>query len=231
MITAQQVQRIYGTGDQQVHALKDVSLHIPTGQFVALKGRSGSGKTTLLNCIGGLDVPTAGMIRVGEQEIASLDERARSRWRLATVGFIFQAHGLLPSLSAYENVELGLRLAGVRRRERKGRALATLAQVGLAEYANQRPYELSGGQAGRVAIARAIALRPKLILADEATGELDTDTSHDILRLFQSLARDGMTILLATHDELVTEYVDRVVEMIDGRIVEGSSDKNGGQSC
>lgn len=218
LLDIRHLQRIYGTGEQQVHALRDVTLHVPAGQFVALKGRSGSGKTTLLNCIGGLDTPTAGTIEVSDQTVTAMNERARSAWRLANVGFIFQAHGLLPSLSAYENVELGLRIAGVKRRERKARALAALEQVGLSDYVHQRPYELSGGQAGRVAIARALAVRPKIILADEATGELDTDTSYAILRLFQKLANDGMTILLATHDDLVEEFVDRTIYLADGQI-------------
>jgi putative ABC transport system ATP-binding protein len=218
MIDVQDIQRVYGGGEQQVHALKDISLQVAAGEFLALKGRSGSGKTTLLNCIGGLDQPTAGMIRVDGEEVTGMDERARSRWRLATVGFIFQAQGLLPSLSAYENVELGLRIAGVARRERKPRALAALEQVGLSDYVQQRPYELSGGQAQRVAIARALAVRPKIILADEATGELDTATSQTILRLFQTVAQQGTTILLATHDDLVEGFVDRVVYLADGKI-------------
>ncbi len=219
MIDIKQLQRVYDVGEQQVHALKDVSLHVAAGQFVALKGRSGSGKTTLLNCVGGLDTPTAGTIRVEDDLISQMDDRARSRWRRDKVGFIFQAHGLLPSLSAYENVELGLRIAGVRRRDRKRQALVALEQVGLSEYVHQRPYELSGGQAGRVAIARALAGRPKIILADEATGELDTNTSHSILQLFQQLANAGMTILLATHDDLVDGYVDWVVHLVDGEII------------
>ena len=165
-IDIQQVQRTYGTGDHAVHALKSVSLQIELARVVALKGRSGSGKTTLLNCVGGLDKPTWGTIHVGDQNVTAMNERALTRWRKTDVSFIFQAHGLLPSLSAYENVELMLRISGARWRERRQRALDSLEQVELGAYADHRPYELSRGQAQRVAIARAIAIRPKIILAD-----------------------------------------------------------------
>lgn len=218
-IDIQHVQRTYGSGSQQVHALKDVSLQIAAGQLVALKGRSGSGKTTLLNCIGGLDKPTSGIIIAGDKNVTAMSERRLTKWRKTDVSFIFQAHGLLPSLSAYENVELMLRISGVSWRERKRRALESLEQVGLAELVNHRPYELSGGQAQRVAIARALAIRPKLILADEATGELDTATSETILTLFRTVAKqDGTTILLATHDDIVEDYAQRTVHLKDGQI-------------
>lgn len=218
-IDVQAVQRTYGEGERLVHALKEVSLQVEQGQLVALKGRSGSGKTTLLNCIGGLDKPTAGTIVVGDRNVTTMSERRLTQWRKTDVSFIFQAHGLLPSLSAYENVELMLRISGANRRERAERTLESLEQVGLADLRDHRPYELSGGQAQRVAIARAIAIRPKIILADEATGELDTATSQTILNLFRKLTKSSaMTILLATHDEIVESFSHRVVHLQDGRI-------------
>lgn len=227
-IDVQNVQRVYGSGQHAVHALQDVTLPVAQGQFVALKGRSGSGKTTLLNCIGGLDRPTGGTIHVMGADVPAMSERALTRWRQTEVGFIFQAHGLLPTLSAYENVELMLRLGRLPRRARKQRALDSLELVGLSDYRDQRPYELSGGQAQRVAIARALALRPKVILADEATGELDTATTYDMLNLLHGLVkRENMTILLATHDDLVDSYVDRVVHLADGKIVAGAADAPG----
>ncbi|MGB1253271.1 MAG: ABC transporter ATP-binding protein [Candidatus Promineifilaceae bacterium] len=218
-INIQNVERTYGTGDRQVRALKDVSLQIEGARLIALKGRSGSGKTTLLNCIGGLDKPTGGTIIVGDKNVTVMSERRLTKWRKTEVSFIFQAHGLLPSLSAYENVELMLRISGIKWRERRQRALESLELVGLADLVDHRPYELSGGQAQRVAIARAIAIRPKIILADEATGELDTATSQTILTLFRTITkRDGTTILLATHDDIVTSYAHRTVHLKDGQI-------------
>lgn len=219
-IDIKHVTRTYGSGVHQVHALKDVSLEIEAGRFIALKGRSGSGKTTLLNCVGGLDKPTSGTIQVGEKVVTDMSEKALTQWRKRSVGFIFQAFGLLPSLSAFENVELMLRISQVSRRERKERAILALEQVGLAGLQHHRLYELSGGQAQRVAIARAVATRPGIILADEATGELDTETTHEILGTFHTLTKQhGTTILLATHDELVERYVDQTIHLVDGRCV------------
>lgn len=217
-VDVQNVARVYGEGKTAVYALRDINLSVETGQFVALKGRSGSGKTTLLNCLGGLDKPTSGRILVGGQNIPKLSERELTKWRQKEVGFIFQAYGLIPSLSAYENVELILRIANSQNRKR--RTLEALESVGLADRAKNRPYELSGGQVQRVAIARAMVTNPKLILADEATGELDTQTSHDILALFKNLAEEhDVTILLATHDDLVDAYVDEVVHLSRGVLV------------
>lgn len=219
MIQISHLQRTYGQGNQQVHALKDISLAIERGQMIALKGRSGSGKTTLLNCVGGLDQPTSGAVEIDGTNVTQLDEKARTRWRQATVGFIFQAHGLLPTMSAFENVDMGLRIGKIPFRERAERTLTSLEQVGLKELQHHRPYELSGGQAQRVAVARALALRPKVILADEPTGELDSETSHAILQQLRQLMADyGTTILLATHDDLVSEYADRTVHLVDGAI-------------
>jgi len=219
-IHVENLERIYHSVAQPVYALRGINLEIKTGQFMALKGRSGSGKTTLLNCLGGLDQPTSGRITIYGRSLQGLDELALTQWRQKEVGFIFQSFGLLPTLSAYENVELMLRIGQMPRRERRPRALACLEMVGLGKWADHRPYEMSGGQQQRVAIARAIANRPRLLLADEATGELDSDTAREILTLFQTIVKDeGLTILLASHDGLVAEYVDEVLQLEDGRIV------------
>ena len=215
-IDVRQVQRVYAS---TVTALAEINLQIPTGRFVALKGRSGSGKTTLLNCIGGLDQPTAGTIYVNGLAIHELDDEAATAWRQKQVGFVFQSFGLLPTLSAYENVDLMLRIAGVPGRERQPRVMACLQMMGLEKWQHHRPYELSGGQQQRIAIARAIANKPKVILADEATGELDSETAREILTLLREIAhREQVTILLASHDSLVDEYADEVVHLVDGRI-------------
>ena len=187
---------------------------------MALKGRSGSGKTTLLNLLGGLDSPTGGEVTIFGRSLAELDDSQLTRWRRQELGFIFQSFGLLPTLSAYENVELMLRIAKMPKKERPRRAYHCLELVGLGKWADHRPFELSGGQQQRVAIARAIANRPRLILADEATGELDTETTHDVMHLFgRIVAEEGVTILLATHADLVDAYADQVLRMEDGRIL------------
>jgi ABC-type lipoprotein export system ATPase subunit len=214
-----ELERVYRSQAQPVYALRGVNLDITVGEFVALKGRSGSGKTTLLNCIGGLDRPTGGTVTAYGRSLQEMDERALTLWRQQEVGFIFQSFGLMPTLSAYENVELMLRIARVPRKERKSRALQCLEQVGLSKWADHRPYEMSGGQQQRVAIARAIANRPRLILADEATGELDFETANAILDLFRTIVKENhLTILLASHDNLVDQYADRVLQLADGQI-------------
>lgn len=218
-IKATNLRRVYQSAGREVIALKDLNLDIPVGQFIAVKGKSGSGKTTLLNCLGGLDSPTSGEILINGRPIEKLSEKERTDWRQKEVGFIFQAFGLLPTLSAYENIELMLRIAGFPRAERKNRALEVIKLVGLDKWANHRPFEMSGGQQQRVAVARALANRPSLILADEATGELDTQTSHEILTLLKDIVKnENRTILLATHDDLVDDYVDEVMRLSDGRL-------------
>ncbi len=218
-IETENVWRVYKTGSLEVAALKGVNLQVAQGTFAALKGRSGSGKTTLLNCIGGLDSPTEGKIRIFGEEIHSWKERQLTRWRREQVGFIFQSFGLLPSLSAFENVELILRMSGVKGRERHEKTIKCLDQVGLTRWMHHRPFELSGGQQQRVAIARALANDPKLILADEPTGELDSTTAREILSLFQSIVREqNVTFLVVTHDNLVDDYVDYVLFLKDGLI-------------
>jgi len=224
ILEASNVWRVYKVGRRAVEALRGVQLQLRSGSFVALKGRSGSGKTTLLNCIGGLDRPTSGTVRVFGSDIAAMNDRRLTRWRREQVGFVFQSFGLLPTISAYENVELALRIAGVGGRERHERTLACLEAVGLSKWQHHRPYEMSGGQQQRVGIARALANRPRLILADEPTGELDSSTAREILTLFQHIVRtEHMTMLLASHDPLVDAYADYVLQMRDGQLIQGDT--------
>lgn len=212
--------RVYRLGDQEIPALRGLNLTIGVGELIALKGRSGSGKTTLLNCIGGLDRPTKGSIRIMGEEIGKWNENKLTKWRRHQVGFIFQSLGLLPALSAYENVELMLRMIGVKGAERHKRTVECLDRVGLTKWMDHRPYEMSGGQQQRVAVARALANRPRLILADEPTGELDSKTGQEMMNLFRSVVRDDdVTMLMATHDNAVDEYVDKVLHLRDGRVV------------
>ncbi len=213
--------RIYKTGTQEVAALRGINLEIPLRSFIALKGRSGSGKTTLLNCLGGLDHPTRGTVNIFGQDISTFNDQDITRWRRETVGFVFQSFGLLPTLSAYENVELILRIAGASSKDRHNRAVECLKLVGLGQRINYRPDALSGGQRQRVAIARALANRPRLILADEPTGELDSGTAVEILGFFRQIVdQEGLTLLVASHDALVDKFVDQILRMVDGQIQE-----------
>lgn len=220
-IVTHELTRTYRMGGQDIPALRGVNMTVPTGRFMALKGRSGSGKTTLLNCIGGLDSPTSGSITIFGELIEDWNERQLTMWRRQNVGFVFQSFGLMPSLSAYENVELMLRMSGARRRDRRRHAVHCLDLVGLTKWMNHRPFELSGGQQQRVAIARALANSPQLILADEPTGELDSQTAREILTLFQNIVREQqVTLLMVTHDNLSDEYVDEILYLSDGVIAE-----------
>ena len=221
IVQTEDLWRVYKVGTQEVLALRGVNLNVESGHFVAVKGRSGSGKTTLLNCVGGLDHPTSGVVRVFGHDLSELDGEQLTRWRREQVGFVFQSFGLLPTLSAYENVELMLRIAGVRGNERRERALHCLDLVGLSQWALHRPYEMSGGQQQRVGIARALANNPQLILADEPTGELDSTTARETLALFRRIVEEEhVTVLMASHDALVDEYVDEVLQLKDGQIVQ-----------
>jgi putative ABC transport system ATP-binding protein len=218
-IETQDLWRIYKTGSQEVTALRGVNIKLPPASFIALKGRSGSGKTTLLNCLGGLDRPSRGLVRIFEEDISTYSENQMTRWRRERVGFIFQSFGLLPTLSAYENVELILRIAGTKPHDRHERAIECLKLVGLSKWIHHRPYELSGGQQQRLAIARALANRPRLILADEPTGELDSTTATEILGFFREIVdHEGVTLLVASHDVLVDKFVDDTLIMSDGQI-------------
>jgi ABC-type lipoprotein export system ATPase subunit len=220
-IETQDLWRVYKTGAQEVAALRGVDLQLKPGSFVALKGRSGSGKTTLLNCLGGLDRPTRGLVSIFGKDISRYSDQDMTRWRREEVGFVFQSFGLLPTLSAYENVELILRIAGASPRERHERAVECLKLVGLGKWIHHRPYELSGGQQQRLAIARALANQPKLILADEPTGELDSGTATEILNFFRQIVdQEGLTMLVASHDALVDKFVDQILRMSDGQIVD-----------
>jgi ABC-type lipoprotein export system ATPase subunit len=221
IVRTEALTRIYRVGAREVNALQDVSLEVARGRFVALRGRSGSGKTTLLNCIGGLDQPTSGLVWLEGQDVTRMPERRRVRLRRKKIGFVFQSFALLPTYSARENVDLMLRLAGVRRRERRRRVEHVLGLVGLLKWADHRPFELSGGQQQRLSIARALSTQPVLILADEPTGELDSVTGQQILELFrQVVEHEGTTVLMATHDLSVDLFADQVVHLQDGCVVQ-----------
>ena len=213
------LRRVYKIGQGEVHALRGVDLRLPAGQFVALKGRSGSGKTTLLNCLSGLDRPTSGRVEVMGHDLAKLDDKLLTNWRSKHVGFVFQSFGLIPTLSAYENVELMTRIAGVPGVERHARTLKVLGLTGLARWMHHRPYELSGGQQQRVAIARALANKPRLLLADEPTGELDSNTGREILTLFREVVeQEKLTLLISSHDPMIDGFVDSIMQLKDGQI-------------
>ena len=219
LVRAKGLTRVYRVGAQEVHALRGVDLAVARGKLVALRGRSGSGKTTLLNIIGGLDRPTSGVVYFDGQPLAEMSERQLTQLRRRRIGFIFQSFALLPTYSAFENVELLLRIAGVGRHERVERARDSLRVVGLTRWMDHRPDEMSGGQQQRVAIARALATHPDLILADEPTGELDTTTGRQIFAMLHRVVEvEGITVLTATHDPLIYEYADLVYELQDGCI-------------
>ena len=222
VVRVEGVSREFEVGGQTIHALRDVSIAVQRGEFVAIIGRSGSGKTTLLNLIAGLDRPSSGHIYVEGNDIATMSDKELTELRRHRIGFVFQSFGLLPLLSAYENVEIALRIAGAGIRERSQRAKEVLAMVGLTRRSNHRPYELSGGEQQRVAIARALANRPALVLADEPTGELDSTTAASIFQLLLDVvARENITIITTTHDRLVMEKAHRVIELADGAVLAG----------
>lgn len=228
MVVVDDVRRSFGTGPQAVHALRGVSFEVRRGELTALKGRSGSGKTTLLNLVGGLDTPTGGSVALDGTDLAALDEEGRLALRRDRIGFVFQSFGLIPALTAAENVGVPMRLRKIPAKQREERARTLLALVGLADHTEQRPGELSGGQQQRVAVARALANEPDLIIADEPTGQLDSDTGRQIMRLLRALVRsEGVTALVATHDPALMELADRVVELRDGRIVEAAPEEAG----
>jgi putative ABC transport system ATP-binding protein len=219
VVEATGITRVYRLGRSEVRALEGVSLRVRVGEFVAVRGRSGSGKTTLLNIIGGLDQPDEGRVLVQGRDVAGLAERELNEMRRNQVGFVFQSFGLLPQFSAYESVELALRMGGVGRAERHERAVECLTMVGLDRRMEHRPYELSGGQQQRLCIARAIANHPALILADEPTGELDSRTGREILSLFrQIVALEEAALIVATHDPAVYDFATAVYELEDGKL-------------
>jgi len=219
LLDIDQVEKTYRMGDVDVNALRGVSLKIEEGEFVAFMGSSGSGKSTLMNILGCLDRPTKGSYRLNGREVSQLNRDELADIRNKTLGFVFQSFNLLSRTSAVENTELPLVYAGVPRRERRERALRALDRVGLGKRFDHHPNQLSGGQQQRVAIARAIVSEPKLILADEPTGNLDTKTSVEIMALFQELGRTGMTIVLVTHESDIASYAARVITMRDGKVL------------
>jgi len=220
LVTVRDVARTFGRGETAVHALRGVSFDVLVGQLVAVRGRSGCGKTTLLNIVGGLDAPTSGTVRVAGREVTAMTERERLLLRRSTVAFIFQSFGLIPTLSAAENIGIPLRITGTEPRAREERVRMLLSVVGLDDHAEQRPNELSGGEQQRVAIARALAGRPELLIADEPTGQLDSETGRQVMRLLQTVVRsEGITALVATHDAGIVDLADEVLTMEDGQVV------------
>ena len=221
------LQNIYKDCQQEklvVPVLKDVSLTVEEGEYVAIMGPSGSGKTTLMNIIGCLDRPTSGTYELAGENVLKLKDRELSDLRLKSIGFVFQSFQLMPRESAVENVALPLSYAGVRKKERRSRATKALERVGLGDRVNFRPTQLSGGQKQRVAIARAMVNHPKILLADEPTGALDSKSGEQIMELFDSLNEEGVTIVMITHDPRIAAKAKRIVRIIDGEIYEGEGD-------
>ena len=220
LIEARGITKVYSMGDQTVHALRGVSLDIAEGDFVAIMGASGSGKSTLMNILGCLDLPTEGQYRLAGESVESMQADQLASIRNRRIGFVFQQFNLLPRTSALENVELPMVYGGIKAAERHERAKASLAKVGLGERMMHTPAELSGGQQQRVAIARALVNNPQLILADEPTGALDSQTSEDIMHLLTDLNQQGMTVVLVTHEADIAAWARRKIIFKDGHIIE-----------
>jgi putative ABC transport system ATP-binding protein len=220
LVSVRDVSRTFGHGSTAVHAVRQASFTIRRGDLVALVGRSGSGKTTLLNIVGGLDAPSSGQVLIGGRDVTAMAARERTELRRQTIAFIFQSFGLIPMLTAAENVGVPLRIAGTARNVREDRVRLMLSVVGLDGHAQQRPNELSGGQQQRVAIARALAGQPDLLIADEPTGQLDSETGRQIMRLLRTVVQsEGITALVATHDAALLELADQVLAIEDGRLI------------
>ena len=238
LLEAEGVRKIYRTGAGEVYALRDVSLVIGEGEFVSIMGPSGSGKTTLLNCLSGLDDIDAGRVVLDGASLHDLSDAARTKSRAESMGFVFQQFNLIAVLTAVENVEIPLLLAGVHARDARRRANETLERVGLGHRTEHRPTELSGGEQQRVTIARALAGRPRIVWADEPTGALDSESAEEVMRLMREVHHDGVTLVLVTHDATVGAQAQRMIRMRDGRIVadgpvddgqlDGRSDGHGG---
>ena len=219
LLAATGVRKIYRTGAESVDALKGVDLAVASGEFVAVMGASGSGKTTLLNCLSGLDDIDEGSVVIDGEDIHRMSDARRTKHRAATMGFIFQAFNLIPVFTATENVELPLLLAGAPAKEARQSAIETLERVGLGHRLGHRPTELSGGEQQRVTIARALAGRPKVVWADEPTGNLDSETAAQVMEMLGELHRDGLTLILVTHDDGIGASAERRIAMRDGEIV------------
>ena len=220
MIQLDGICRTFRVGDQDVGALRDIDLHIASGEHVSIMGPSGSGKSTLLNILGVLDRPDVGTYRIDGQDVTALDDAAQARVRRERIGFVFQFFHLVPYLTATENVELPLVLAGVAPAERRDRVAAALAAMGIADRAHHRPEELSGGQRQRVAIARATVTRPHVLLADEPTGNLDRGSGSDVIKILEGLHDSGLTLIVVTHDAEIGDRAPRRIRIVDGRIVQ-----------
>ena len=222
LLETHEVSKFYQMGSTSVTALDNVSLKVNEGEFLAIQGTSGSGKSTLLNIVGGLDHPTHGEVFFNTEPLGPFSKREMARYRRYSVGMIFQNFNLIPTMTAQENVGLALAFGGLRGNQRSRKASELLDRVGLADRLTHRPGELSGGEQQRVAIARALANNPKVLLADEPTGNLDSTRAHELLELLRRMAtRDALTVLMVTHDrELATSYADRIIQMKDGRVVE-----------
>ena len=218
IIDLRDIYKDYNQGNMPVPVLKDVCLQVEEGEYVAIMGPSGSGKTTLMNIVGLLDTPTKGEYYLDEKAVTNLKEKDLSKLRLNTIGFVFQNFQLMPRESALDNVSLPLIYAGLKKRERHEKAMAALEKVGLADRASFKPTQLSGGQKQRVAIARAMVNSPKLLLADEPTGALDSKSGKQIMELFRQLNNEGVTVVMITHDRKVAEQADRIVYIIDGEL-------------
>jgi putative ABC transport system ATP-binding protein len=218
LIRTEGLTKRYEVGGEEIYALRDVDLSVQRNEYMAITGPSGSGKSTLMNLLGCLDTPSRGSYFLNDHEVSQLPDDRLAEIRNREIGFVFQTFNLLPRASALHNVELPLVYSGVSREERKERAMQVLKSVEMADRASHRPNELSGGQRQRVAIARALINRPSLILADEPTGNLDSKTGDEILRLFEKLHTDGQTILVVTHEKKVADRAQRVVAIMDGRV-------------
>jgi putative ABC transport system ATP-binding protein len=223
MIELQQISRVFQVGGEEVRALDDVNLTIRAGEYLSLMGPSGSGKSTLLNIVGLLDRPSSGRYVLDGRDTTLLDEHEQAAVRGRKVGFVFQSFHLVPRLSAFENVELPLLLAGVAATQRRERVDAALAAMGLADRANHRPDQLSGGQRQRIAIARATIMRPAVLLADEPTGNLDSTSGSEVIAVLEQLCVEGLTLVVVTHDADVGRRASRRLRMVDGRIVADTS--------
>jgi putative ABC transport system ATP-binding protein len=219
VIDVREVHKTYAMGDVAVHALRGVSMQVRWGEYVAIMGSSGSGKTTLMNILGCLDTPTHGAYRLGGLDVSQIQEDALSDVRNELIGFVFQSFNLIPRTRALANVELPLSYAEVPRAARRQRALAALDEVGLGGRVDHMPSELSGGQQQRVALARAIVTNPAMILADEPTGNLDTASGAEVLRIFERMNDQGRTIVLITHEREVAAHAERIIRLSDGRII------------